>query len=307
MVAADASLANMQPALAVDGCWKRMYRMGQASMVMYRKRNGSIGVDAHLHDVDTAERQACLDAALHELKTWRLVDTDSILRRYQAEDTHWNDLDVGFANYLRCDPTGHKLEKESLVTALHETEHQLSSGGCLFRAREGKMACFNIPNGMPKRSLGKLNEFPTTNPQQQEGARLFQEIYLVRFDESPLLLLDELNAYVVTTRGYTAFLRKDGVPGFFEADGNTRSGVLLPMVMLWTTQYFERLGKQYPESAKAFWGNPGNRDGVRGLLAEAEEAYREWLAQLQRVNKEQKELEANCWKMYLATAAHPLP
>jgi hypothetical protein len=176
----------------------------------------------------------------------------------------------------------------------HEMLHTLRSGQCLFDAPSGAGRCFQLGDELPHRSLAQLDTFPTSDPLQARSMAAIQKIYLTANDEPPLLLFDELNAYILTTEVWTAMLEAKGLDALFI--GENRQGSLLTLFADYAVLYAERLRAQKPDLFEKELG-PGsaNRAELARLLDRAAAAHAAWVAALARVQKAPKLVEANLW------------
>jgi hypothetical protein len=293
--------APITPTTFVSGtCDKRIYTRDGRRIVAYRKGPRSLGIKTA-----NAVSEACWTAALAHLHTLELPLADKILDAYQrAFPQLWDDLDLGPASYVSCaaDPA-HEQYNETLTILLHELQHELRRDGCLFNATSGEDFCYALPTKLPGRALARLDHMPVGDPEERSFYELLQHMYLVDVDQPPLMLFDELDAYLSTARVWTAMLRKLGAPQLLDGKGH-HMYLPLPLFALYSVRYLEALRVKQPKRyAEVFGPDTANRRTLMRLLDECGRAYDDWVAALAAVGAVPTEGERALWAAYLATRA----
>ncbi len=298
-VAAQAGVTTGGTILVEDKCWKRTYERKGKGFVFYRNPGAKDGSVQGKTFKGTPEKvAACWTKSTRVIDDLRVPWARNILVAHRHSFAwEWDNLEIGPGNWLNCDGTRND-ELESNITLLHELLHDLKEGQCLFSADGGDRVCFQLEAGLPPRSLAKLDSFPTKEENVRTGFAAIQRMYLTDSDQQPIMLFDELNAYTITTRAWTALVRKLGPVDFFE--GDRRTGMLLPLFAFYSTHYLVQLKKTRPAMfEKEFGHETKNRKALVVLLERAGVAHEEWLGILSSIRNGPKEIETNLWQMYV--------
>lgn len=290
-----------QTRLIEDQCTKKVFERGEYRLVVYRDHGGVSGNAALQRPPTALPAEECFARAMADLDQLDIPGSEVIMVRHRVKYASlWNDFDIGPARWLRCERKKNVAYYESVQTLLHELNHQIREKHCLVLARTNETLCFTGAAQMPRRSIAKLDRFPTAQADMIASLRAFQGTYLTQVDEAYPLLVDELNAYTVTTRALKIMLEKLGPLSV--AEGKVRGVVFLPLVMVWTTQYLERAQKLAPSAFELVLGKrTKNRKHLRKFIEEAETEYRGWLVARVRFGLSPIDLEEGLWSEYLKT------
>lgn len=269
-----ASVAPDTPAdalrLVSSSCRKRVYVAGRARFVVW-----TVGDHMHARGASTTSplpTAPCIDRAL-ALARQLVPFADTILQREAAQNPElWRDPDVGAVSYLECDAADQPTFT-SIETMLHETNHRVSPGACIFDFRADRDVCFALPATLPLAALGAYDRPPA--PLDAAATRAFdflQTLYLERNAQDLLELLDEVMAYSVSAEVLAAGATRKLYP---------RPGVTtfnnLPLMMALAARYADQLAVRDPALAARELGPGGrNHDAFIAVLDRAEASYQIW-------------------------------
>jgi hypothetical protein len=292
-----------QTKLVENGCQKRIYIKNDYRIIFYRELDAPAGdVQATLTSAEIKHDEAsrCLDDALALIRETNIEAAAPILEKHKGRYAwRWNDADLGPVKWLSCKDRSSPAWFERIDTLLHELNHENKKGQCLFIPSKSDFLCFNLSPNLPLRSLAKLESYPTQNPRQIEGLKFVERFYLTDTDQPPHLLFDELHSYIITTRTMTAITRKFGPSVYREKGSSDRQGVLLPLFLLYTVRYLNKLSHLDPKLYRETFGaRSTNWNNIRFLLTEGESAYLAWLKTLESAHESPKEIETNLWDEY---------
>jgi len=184
----------------------------------------------------------------------------------------------------------------SIPILLHELTHDLQQQQCLYTPQEN--LCFELSPKLPLRSVAAFKSFPFKDENTIKGLSFIQNMYMTATDQPPLILFDELNAYIVTNKTMTHILEKEGPSVLF--DGEKRPGVFLPMFLLYTVRYLSHVKNNEPELYKInFESHEGNRAALKILWSNGENTYTKWKSLLKKTGHEEKPFESAYWHDYL--------
>ncbi len=280
-------------------CNKRVYEKNSYRLLVYQNPVAADGVvQGSISNIENVGSKECLFAAVSQAGVLSPSFKEIIDLHKQKWSWLWDDYDIGPAKWLNCKDRKTSDWFESIATFIHELNHEIREGSCLRFAKDSSNLCFDLDSALPLRSIAKLESFPTKNSNQLAGLIFFQKTYLTDLDQPPLYLFDELNSYILTTRAYSNILKKNGQSAIFKEE--SRPVIVLPLFLLYSVLYVERLSKSHPDLYKKnFVLKPENITALKMLLAEGENTYRSWLFILKENSKPQKEVEKNLWEDYL--------
>lgn len=268
-VAAESRVTDLK--LAEAKCHKRAYVVGTARIVIWE-------VDGYVRGKGTKisyalPTNACIERGLAQAKELAPF-ADAILAREIAQDPQlWRDPDVGLVSWLECE--GDVPKFETIATMLHETNHRISRGKCVFDFTAQRDICFELEDkALPPALIAAYPRAPSELDalSASEFMRV-QKLYLEQNGQRLRELLDEVMAYRIEAELYAVGLTRKLYP----APGVTTFNNL-PLMMALATRYVNELAVRDPQRAAAEFGPKGrNRDQLIALLDAAEASYNVWL------------------------------
>ena len=274
----DSLRASMAPDVAAAdvrlisaACHKRVYIAGTSRLILWdigdRLRGKGTSVAA------TLPTEACITRAL-ELASELMPAGDRIIEREIRQDPElWRDPDVGLVSWLEC--TGDEPDYETIATMLHETNHRVSRGRCIFDFSSDRDLCFDIDPALPPGAIARYAAAPARL--DPDGASIFmrlQELYLVQNQQSIRSLLEEVMSYRIEAEMYAVGAKRKLYP-----PANVTIFNNLPAMMTIATRYLVELSARDPKLAASQFGpHSRNRDAVLAVLDAAEASYQMWLA-----------------------------
>lgn len=281
-------------------CHRRVYsRSGHRLLIFTTPGDADTTVKGTLSDMrKTVRTHECFDRALKDLNGLNRPELSRVLAEHQKRwDYLWKDLDVGPVKWLQCDQTKGSKWSEGLNSLIHELNHENHSGKCIFFPKDGSKLCFDLPDDLPRRSLGKVEAFPASPPAHVKFFREIQDIYMVTNDEPVEWLFEELHSYTLSLMVMTELMSKRGVTALF--DGQERSPVVLPLFLLNTKLYLNRLKQKEPKDFQMYLapGTPAATN-LYVILRQAEDVYAAWLAALKKAGKPEYQIEKALWDEY---------
>jgi hypothetical protein len=271
-------LASVAPESRVDDlrvveakCHKRAYVVGTARLVIWEV-NGSVrGKGTKIsYPLPTSK---CIDRALAKAKD--LVPfAAAIIKNDVAQDPMWRDPDVGLVSWLECD--GDEPRFETIATMLHETNHRISRGKCIFDFTADREVCFELEDKtLPLAIIAAYPRAPSELDALSATEFLrVQKLYLEQNGQRLRELLDEVMAYRIEAELYAVGVTRKLYPPAGVTTFNN-----LPLMMALATRYVNELAARDPKRAALEFGPKGrNRDQLIALLDQAEASYKVWLA-----------------------------
>jgi hypothetical protein len=269
--------ASTAPRAALDdlrlvsaACHKRAYVAGTARLVVWDAGD-------YLRGKATAVMSPLPTPACIERGLTRAVDVlpaaDAIIKREIAQDPElWRDPDIGLVSWLECE--GDEPKFESIATMVHETNHRVSRGKCVYEFAGKRDICFDLDGALP---AGAIAAYPTTPAGlDAEDSRWFehvQTLYLQRDGQGIRELIDEVTAYRIEAEMYAVGIARKLHP----KPGHTATNNL-PLIMALVVRYINELAARDADLAAAQFGVRGkNRDAMLAVLDQAEASYRTWL------------------------------
>jgi hypothetical protein len=289
--------AGEETVIVEKSCRRRVYRFGNNSVEIV-KSEGNFG-STKMYSVDSTpvsgrsaeETEKCLTQAAQDLRGFRFADGEAIVDAYRDRyPQRWNDQYRTFALWLDCSHGRDSNYYDSLDTFVHEMTHGLQKGDCR--------------TALPGPSAVVISKFPIKDPDQLHGLTAIQNTYQYAWENSrdffPLLIFDELNAYTIGTETMTAELRSLGAPAVEDKD-KSRPLVNLPLFAFYAVKYLTVVKEQNPQLYQEnFAEGTSNRKVVDMLLARADNAYADWVAEIKRAKLPEYAAETNVWQQYLA-------
>ena len=278
----DQTLASLLPSVAPDTalsdlrlvdstCHKRAYVVGTARLVVWDIEGYVRGKATKIsYPLPT---EPCIERALAQ--AYDLVPfAEAIIKREIAQDPQlWRDPDVGLVSWLECD--GDEPKYETIATMLHETNHRVSRGKCIFDFSAKRDICFELEDtGLPPAIIAAYPKAPgkLDSVAASEFLRI-QQLYLEQNGQHLRELLDEVMAYRIEAELYAVGVARNLYP----APGVTTFNNL-PIMMALATRYVNELATRDPQRAATEFGPQGrNRDQLIALLDQAEASYKVWL------------------------------
>jgi hypothetical protein len=278
----EQTTASILPSVAPDSdvddlrvvektCHKRALVVGTARLVVWQVGGSVRGKGTKIsYPVPT---EACIERALVQARELAPF-ADAIIEREIAQDPQlWRDPDVGLVSWLECD--GDQPKYETIATMLHETNHRVSRGKCIFDFTAQRELCFELEDrALP---LAIIAAYPRA-PSQLDALSAtefmrVQKLYLEQNGQRLRELLDEVMAYRIEAELYaTGLTRKLYPPAGVTTFNN------LPIMMALATRYVNELAVRDPVRADHEFGPKGrNRESMIALLDQAEASYENWL------------------------------
>ncbi len=252
-------------------CHKRAYVVGTARIVIWQVGELIRGKGTKLsHPLPTT---ACIDRALAQAHDFAPF-ADAIIEREVAQDPElWRDPDVGLVSWLECD--GDQPKFATISTMLHETNHRVSRGKCIFDFSTQRELCFELEDALP---LAIIAAYPTTpsglDPLSATEFLRVQKLYLEQNGQRLRELLDEVMAYRIE-----AELHAVGIARKIYPEPGVTTFDNLPLMMALVMRYVNELGVRDPQLAAKEFGPTGrNRATLVALLDQAEASYKVWLS-----------------------------
>ncbi|MDX2090610.1 MAG: hypothetical protein SFX73_22310 [Kofleriaceae bacterium] len=282
------SAAAGVPQLVAADCLKRTYVAGPVRFVIWGPRGQLHGKGSSATDPRPSTR--CIDRALalaHELAPFAAT----ILGREAVRNAAmWRDPEVGAVSYVRCDPLDEPMFT-SVGTMLHETNHALAQGRCIFDFAAERELCLDLDPALPRGVIAIYARPPVTlDANARKWLAHVQTLYLERNGQGLLELLDEVVAYRATAEWTAIGLETNR----FGATGPP-AYINLPLMMALITRYVNELAVRDPALAAREFGPHGrNRAAVLDILDGAEVSYQRWL----RATKKPSSFERTFWDDY---------
>jgi hypothetical protein len=269
-------------------------------VVIYRLPGMDRSQASTVNYTDPKLQNACWDKALTDLSQLDQNEDYKLLLKLHKEmhPFEWKDMDVGPNKWVKCGNNDLEQYYGSLETLVHEVNHEIKTfkqdDVCLYLMEKKDYVCFNFDKNLPKRSLGSLdlNIIPLN-----AGRKLLttiQETYLTNIDQEIWSLLDEMNAYGVTTRTMGRILKEKGM-GHLITDGK-RNIAIVSMFQLIVKRYFERLKVKNPVA----YGQAieQNRESLKQLFQNSNDAYLEFVRELAKHQETEKIAEKTFRKLF---------
>lgn len=264
-------VASRELRLVEAACHKRVYVGGTARFILWE-------IAGYLRGKATSTTTpqpspACIERAL-EYANELFPTGERIIEREAAQDPElWRDPDVGLVSFLACDAGAPTFE--SIATMLHETNHRVSRGKCVFDFSADRDLCFELDRSLPPGRIALYTEPP--KQLDAEGAAVLlrlQKLYLEQNGQGIRELFDEVMAYRIESELYAiGFTRKLYPKPAVRVFNN------LPAMMALTMRYLDELAARDPELAAREFGPKGrNRAAVIALFEQAEASYKLWRA-----------------------------
>ncbi|HSK04453.1 MAG TPA: hypothetical protein VK932_24530, partial [Kofleriaceae bacterium] len=258
-------------------CHKRSYVIGDARFILWEIGGGEYLRGKGTSAVAPVPSEACIERALAQAV--ELVPfAERIMKREAAQDPElWRDPDVGMVSFLDC--KADRPAFESIATMLHETNHRIGRGACIFELATGRDLCFELDAALPPGKIAAFPEAPAALDPTAAGVFLrLQNLYLERNAQGILELLDEVTAYRVEAEMYAVGITRKLYP-----KPGTTTYLNLPAMMALATRYLDELARRDPAlAAKEFGPRGRNREALMMVLDQAEASYRTWLAAAKR-------------------------
>jgi hypothetical protein len=285
--------ARTTPLVAESSCHKKVFQRGKARIVVWQDEDGKqqsrSGVRA-----GPLPTPACLEDAASEARTL-LPYAGTILARAKAKyGDRWSDPDLGAAAWIQC-TEDQMVVPRSIITLLHELNHELSDGDCLHEPASGQAICFSF-RSLPRRSIAKV-DLGELDDLSRALLRPVQDNYLGVNDGELLSLLDELMAYRISTDAHTALIQKRGAPIDLARD---RQVMYLAVFMFYTARYAVLVRAKDPSAYEANLGTgTENLARLLELLDLCEASYLAWERALAAAKQKPLSFEAAFWARYL--------
>jgi hypothetical protein len=282
------STASGEPRLAAVACHKRVYVAGPARFIVW-------GTRAELHGKGSSTTEPlptarCIDRALalaRELAPFGVT----ILDHEAARNARlWRDPEVGAVSYVKCDPLDEPVFT-SVGTMLHETNHALAQGPCIFDFVAARELCFELDPALPPGAIASYPHPPAAlDGNATKWLTHVQSLYLDRNGQGLIELLDEVMAYRASAE-WTAI----GIETNRFATTGPPSYINLPFMMALIPRYMNALAVRDPVlAAKEFGPHGRHRAAIIAILDGAEASYRRWL----RATKSPSSFERTFWDDY---------
>jgi hypothetical protein len=268
-VAPESEVADLRA--VEETCHKRAYVVGTARLVIWQ-------VDGYVRGKGTKlsyppPSSECIDRGLARAKALAPF-ADAIIKREIAQDPeHWRDPDVGLVSWLECENDEPKYE--TIATMLHETNHRISRGKCIFDFTTQRDICFELEDkALPLAIIAAYSQAPSQlDPLSASEFLRVQKLYLEQNGQRLRELLDEVMAYRIEAELYAVGLTRKLYPGPGVTTFNN-----LPIMMALAVRYVNELAVRDPQRAASEFGPQGrNREQLIALLDQAEASYRVWL------------------------------
>ena len=281
--------------LVESSCNKRKYIYGDHMFVLVNHKDTIEAKSFHISD----DPKKCLDRGLSLVNSLHSVVYQSLIERHREKyPMEWNDPDLSPVSWLQCGEKGLEFD-ESVTTMLHEMTHELRAKErqCLWLAVDQKELCFELPNILPLRSYGKIDHFPTFDPNAIRGLTALQKMYLTDTDQPLIMLLDELNAYTLTNKNYLDRYMKFGRMGIFKESDGKRYGIFVPVFYEYLMLYLSRLKKDDLKLYNnVFRANKTNNISIKELMSTSKKTYESWIRYLKTQHELPKDFENNLYK-----------
>jgi len=194
----------------------------------------------------------CLNRALEDIQNLNLDFSQRLMQEHRFQyQWLWNDPDIGPVKWLQCNKKRDVSWYDSLAVFLHELSHEVRNNGCIFNSNNNSKICLELPQDLPLRSIAKIQDLTTLSSDRVEDLVWIQRLYLTDLDQPPLLLFDELQGYIITSKAYTATLTKLGAAAL---KNQKRLANYLPLFMLYSVRYLEELRNRSPAAFEENFG-----------------------------------------------------
>lgn len=291
---------TLKTELSQGACAKEVYKRGDYRIIIFKKgQNGVVSgsVTPATNSLDPSTLNTCLRKTENFIGKNHFQEGADIFRAYRTKFPDiWSDGDIGAPKWLDCKDMASISYYNSIPVLLHELTHDLRQQQCLYTPQEN--LCFELSPKLPLRSVAAFKSFPFKDENTIKGLSFIQNTYMTVSDQPPLILFDELNAYIVTNKTMTHILEKEGASALF--DGEKRSGVFLPMFLLYTVRYLTYVKNNEPELYKInFESHERNKAALKILWNNGENTYTKWKSLLKKLGHEEKPFESTYWHDYL--------
>lgn len=282
------STAAGAPHLVAAACHKRVYVAGPARFIVWGTRTTLHGKGSSTAEPLPTAR--CIDRALALARNLAPF-AGTILGREAARNARlWRDPEVGAVSYVQCDADDEPVFT-SVGTMLHETNHALAQGPCIFDFVADRELCFELDPALPPGAIASYPRPPAAlDANASKWLAHVQSLYLDRNGQGLLELLDEVMAYRASAE-WTAI----GLETNQFATTGPPSFINLPFMMALITRYMNALAVRAPALAEKEFGPHGrHRAAVVAILDGAEASYRRWL----KATKTPSSFERTFWDDY---------
>jgi hypothetical protein len=257
--------------LVTAECKKRVYVVGGSRFVMWELRDFIRGkATKRAFPLPTPK---CIERGI-SLANDLVPFADEILAREAAQDPElWRDPDVGAVSFLECD--GEQPSYESIATMLHETNHRVSRGKCVFDFSANRELCFELDDALPPGTIAAYPRTPAQlDPESAKWSQHVQSLYLDQNGQGIREMLDEVMAYRVEAEMHAV-----GVTRRLFPKPGTTTYLNMTQMMALTVRYLNELARREPALAAREFGPRGrNREALLAVLDQAEASYKRWLA-----------------------------
>ncbi|HVK83413.1 MAG TPA: hypothetical protein VM513_04865 [Kofleriaceae bacterium] len=265
----DAHPAQLR--LVTAECRKRAYVVGPSRFVLWESR-GMLRGKATKRSYPQPS-PACIERGLAMARDLAPF-AGAILDREVAQNAElWRDPDVGAVSYLECERDQPSFD--SIATMLHETNHRISRGACVFDFSTGRELCFALAHDLPPGTIAAYPSAPVQlDPQAARWFQHVQALYLEQNGQGIRELVDEVMAYRVE-----AELHAIGVARKVYPKPGATTYINMTQMMALTVRYLNELARHHPAIAAAEFGpQTANRAATLAVLDQAEATYKRWLA-----------------------------
>ncbi|MDX2092269.1 MAG: hypothetical protein SFX73_30675 [Kofleriaceae bacterium] len=257
--------------LVLAECKKRVYVVAGSRFVLWEMRDFIRGkATKRAFPLPTPR---CIERGLR-LAQDLVPFASAILEREAAQDPAlWRDPDVGAVSFLECE--GEQPSYDSIATMLHETNHRVSRGKCVFDFTANRELCFELDDALPPGTIAAYPRTPAQlDPESAKWAQHVQTLYLDQNGQGIREILDEVMAYRVEAEMHAVGVTRR----LFPKPGTTTYLNMTQMLAL-TMRYLNELERREPAlAAREFGPNGRNREALLTVLDQAEASYRRWLA-----------------------------
>jgi len=210
------------------------------------------------------------------------------------------------AKWLQCIPGDTAHFYDSISGMVHELNHDLRQESCLSGAEDRQPLCFHLPRNLPPNSIARLPSYPTRDKNSAKSLEAISDTYLVNAPQNFLLLLDELNSYILTTRTASLSVYYAGGAAFSNR-GAWRPYLVQPLVQTWVLRYLMQLKEFDPGAYHDIMDDPRNVKSLRHLLDYGESVYAGWVTAMEKEKVPFVDFEIGLWAGYLALKKQIFP
>jgi hypothetical protein len=256
-------------------------------------------------------RQECFSRSLALLESLDDPIVERLMTRgkkYYNDD--WLDPDIGAVRWMgKCPSHDLSITTGNAATLMHEFDHESTSEECVYQPHLDRDLCFSFSEKMPSARTARV---PITSSAADLSAIMesFQDLYLGKDDSRNFFsILDELQAYAITSHIYLTTFHKFGRNYFYKSDSSRRYAVL-PQMLFYAGFYLAKFEAKHPDLYKSqITDHETNRSNTCAVLTYASDTHKRWLRVIEKQDQRNDPfatVEQIWWKEYLSVEPRDL-